>query len=153
VAALYLLLVIAFLSMMAVQQARLAEVNREISGRQKAYAEAQNIHQLLDTMQRQLDTKYSVLEVLRAVCELMPDTVKLNAYEFKKDDTVILKAQAQSASVGDEFISDLEKCPLFSKIAPGPMRTDALAGGLTKFDVVCTLKSAPATAGGTSLWH
>ncbi len=153
VAALYLLLVIAFLSMMAVQQARLSAVNAEISKRQKAFADAQNIHQLLETMQRQLDKKYSVLEVMRAVCELMPDTVKLNAYSFKKDDTVVLKAQAQSATVGDEFISQLEKCPLFSKIAPGPMRTDAIAGGLTKFDVVCTLKSAPAAPAGNSVWH
>jgi hypothetical protein len=150
----YVLVLSAFLVFLGVHEARLSQVKTEIKNRQKPYDDARQLHSLLVTMQKQLDMKYSTLEVMREVCQLMPETVKLNGFSFKKDDAVTLKAQAQSATVATEFISKLEQSALFSKISPGNMRTDPSAGGLTKFDVVCTLKSAatvPAT--GRAPWH
>ncbi len=150
----YVLVLSAFLVFLGIHEARLSRVKTEIKNRQKPYDDARQLHSLLVTMQKQLDMKYSTLEVMREVCQLMPETVKLNGFSFKKDDAVTLKAQAQAATVATEFISKLEQSALFSKISPGNMRTDPSAGGLTKFDVVCTLKSAatvPAT--GRAPWH
>ena len=153
-AVLYVLFLSAFLVLMGVQQARLSRVKSEVKSRQKQYDDARQLHSLLVTMQKQLDTKYSVLEIMRSVSQLMPENVKLNGFTFKKDEKVTLKAQAQSATVATEFISRLEQCSLFSKISPGNMRTDPNAGGLTKFDVDCTLKSAsPLPATGKVPWH
>ena len=94
----------------------------------------------LVTMRKQLDTKYSALEVLREITTLMPEGVRLSEFAFKKDQTVGLKGQAPSAAVSDDFPSKLEKSELFSKVTPNRSSTEA--GGLTKFDLVCTLKTA-----------
>jgi hypothetical protein len=102
-------------------------------------------------MQKQLDTKFSALEVLREVAVEMPENVKLNGFTFKKDESVTLRAQAQTATLATEFISRLEKqTEMFSKVNAGSMRTEP-GTGLTKFDVVCNLKSAAAvpTTGGS----
>jgi len=128
-------------TLVAVQKARLNGVGNRIRVLQAEYDNVRTLHKTLVAMQKQLDTKYSSLEVLRAVGVLMPDNVKLNGYTFKRDDTVTLRAQAQTAALATEFISRLEKCELFSKATSGSMRTEP-GSGLTKFDVVCTLKSA-----------
>jgi len=145
--AVYVVALIVFVTLMLVQQARLSGVERKIRGLSAQYDGARTLHKTLVAMQKQLDTKYSALEVLRAVSVLMPENVKLNGYNFKRDDTVTLRAQAQTSALATEFISRLEKCELFAKVAAGSMRSEP-ATGLTKFDVTCTLKSAalvPAT--------
>jgi hypothetical protein len=77
--------------------------------------------------------------VLREVSQLQPDQLKLSGFGFKKDQSVSLRGQATSAINANEFISRLEKCPLFSAVKTVSVRTE---GGLTKFEVVCTLASA-----------
>jgi len=80
---------------------------------------------------------------------LLPENVKFNGFTFKKDESVTLRAQAQSAALTHDYISRLEKSQLFSKVTTGAERTEP-GSGLTKFDVVCTLKSAapvPVTGG------
>jgi hypothetical protein len=149
----YLLGLAVFLSLMGVQQSRLNRVKAEIAQNQKAFNDTRELQRLLLTMQKQLDTEYSALEVLREVSVVMPENVKLNGFTFKKDQTVTLKAQAESAAIANDFISELERCRLFSRIAPGQMRTDPGAGGLTKFDVVCTLKSAAPVPVGKTIWR
>jgi Tfp pilus assembly PilM family ATPase len=152
--AIYLLGLAVFLSLMGVRQSRLNEVKAKIAQSQKALNDARELNRLVVAMQKQLDTKYSALEVLRAVSDVMPENVKLNGFTFKRDLTVGLKAQAQSAAIANDFISRLERCALFSKVALVQMRTDLpAAGGLTKFDVACTLKSASPVPGGSTIWH
>jgi hypothetical protein len=148
--AVYVLALAVFLTMVAVQKARVTGVEKKIKALQTQFESAKTLHKTLVTMQKQLDTKYSSLETLREAGMLMPDNVKLNGFSFKRDDTVTLRAQAQTAALATEFISRLEKSELFSKVTPGSMRSDP-GTGLTKFDVVCTLKSAaPAPARGGS---
>ena len=97
-------------------------------------------------MRKQLDTQSSALEVLREITVRMPEGVKLNYFNFKKDQTVTLKGQSPSAAIALDFQSRLEQCELFSKITAGQSRTEA--GGLTKFDLICTLKTT--TGAGTA---
>jgi hypothetical protein len=139
--AIYVLALLVFLAMMGVKRAQLSKVDAEIAQRQGPFKTARDLHMTLVAMQKQLDTKYSSLEVLRAVSMLMPDNVKLNGFTYKKNESVTLRAQAQSAGMATDFISRLEKCELFSKVSTGQMRTEP-GSGLTKFDVVCTLNSA-----------
>ena len=151
VGAVYLLALLAFVTLVLWQKARVGGVESKIKSLQTEYNNDRTLHKTLVAMQKQLDTKYSALEVLRAVGALMPDNVKLNGYTFKRDDSVTLRAQAQTATLATDFISRLEKCELFSKVTPGSMRSEP-GTGLTKFDVVCTLKSAaPVPARGGSL--
>jgi hypothetical protein len=138
----YVLGLLAFLSAMGLRQSQLNKLNTEVAGLQGEFKESRELHKMLVAMQKQLDTKYAPLEVLRAVAMLLPESVKLSGFNFKKDESVTLRAQAQSASVANELISRLEKCDLFSKVVlSGQMRSDP-GSGLTKFDAVCTLKSA-----------
>jgi type II secretory pathway component PulL len=139
--AVYLLALVVFLTMMGAQKARLNSLQMEARNLEPKFKEARELQKTLLAMERQLDTKYSVLEVLREVSVLLPDGVKFNGFTFKKDDTIVLRAQAQSGVIATDFISRLEKSELFAKVTPGQMRGDP-ATGLTRFDVTCSLKSA-----------
>lgn len=141
--ALYVLALVVFLTLMGIQKARLNGLQAEAQRLQPAFREARELQKTLMALERQLDTKYSVLEVLREISVQLPDGVKLNGFTFKKDDTVVLRAQAQSAVIATDFISRLEKSELFSRVTPGQLRGEP-ATGLTRFDVTCSLKSATA---------
>ena len=95
-------------------------------------------------MSKQLDLKYSALEVLRGVAVLLPDNVKLTSFVYKKDQAVTIKGQAPTATLALDFQSRLEKCDLFSKVVAERSATEA--SGLTKFSLTCTLKTAAAAA-------
>jgi hypothetical protein len=136
----YALALAIFLTLLAVKASQLHRVERDVKSLQPGFMQARQTQSELVTMRKQLDMKYSVLEVLREVTALLPDGVRLSEFAFKKDQTVGLKGQAPSAAVSDDFLSKLEKGELFSKITPNRSSTEA--GGLTKFDLVCTLKTA-----------
>jgi type II secretory pathway component PulL len=142
--ALYLLIMAVFLSLMAVRRAQLRQVQTQIREATPLYQDARGLHGQLLAMQRQLDTKQSALELLREVSTRMPDNLKLNAFQFRATQTVTLRGQAQSPNTIYEFEDRLRQTGLFSEIKEaGPLRTGG-AGGLTTFDIVCTLK--PSTA-------
>ncbi|MEI6085652.1 MAG: pilus assembly protein PilM [Verrucomicrobiota bacterium] len=140
-AALYVLAVLSFLTFMAIRQAQLSRLQSEIKKLEPQFTKARELNRTLITMQKQLDTKYSVLEVLREVTQLLPENVKFNGFSFKKDETVVVRGQAQSAGFATDYISRLEHSPMFAKVVPGNMRSEP-GSGLTKFDVTCTLKSS-----------
>jgi hypothetical protein len=152
----YVLALAVFLTMMGVQKARLTNVEAKIKGLQAEYDGARALKKTLDAMQRQLDTKYSALELLWVVDDLRPENVKLSGFNFKRDDTVTLRASAQTAALMTEYVGRLEKCELFSKVVQGASRTEP-GSGLTKFDVTCTLKTAvpisARTVGGGGTWR
>jgi type II secretory pathway component PulL len=136
----YAIALVVFLSLLAVKRAHLHRVDNEVRNEQPEFLKARGLQSELIAMGKQLDTKSSALEVLRDVSMRLPDNVKLNYFQYKKDQTVTLKAQAPSAAVALDFQSRLEKGDLFSKVTSGTSRTEA--GGLTKFDLTCTLKTA-----------
>jgi Tfp pilus assembly PilM family ATPase len=142
----YALALAAFLTLLTVKHARLTRVTREINARQAAFISARELQGQLIAMRNQLDTKFSALEVLREITMRMPKDMQLNSFVFKKDLTLSLKGQAPSGAVALDFQSRLQQSDLFSKVSG---RSDAV-GGLTKFDLTCTLKTAagPGAAGG-----
>jgi len=137
----YALALAVFLTFLGFRKAHLHRVENEISHLQGEYRDTRELQSTLVALRKQLDTSSSALEVMREVATRLPDNVKLNYFQFKKDQTVALKAQAPSAALALDFQSRLEKSPLFSKVVSPTMRTEP-ATGLTKFDVTCTLKSA-----------
>ena len=136
---LYVLALAVFLTMLGVKRAQLNRVAREIQSRQGDFNTARQLQGELIAMRKQLDTKYSALEVLREITVRMPKDMQLSSFSFKKDMTVSLKGQAPAAGIALDFQSRLEQCELFAKVTAG--RSDT-AGGLTKFDLTCTLKTA-----------
>lgn len=141
VGAVYVLVVLGFVGLMAIQRAKLRKLNAEVSALQPKAVKAKKTREELLAMKKQLDTKYSALEVLREVSVALPDGVKLNSFQFKKDLTVTVRGQAQGNNQVIEFTGNLEKSPLFGNIKPGQIVTPP-GGGLTRFDITCTLKSA-----------
>lgn len=144
----YLFVLIVLLLAMEFRKSQLRKTEAQVQGLRPQYAAARQLRNELVAMQKQLDTQYSALEVLREVTTLMPDNLKLNAFIFRRDQSVTLRGQAQSATAAIDFQSRLEKSPLFSKVAAGQIRADPGAGGLTRFDIICTLNSATGAQGG-----
>ena len=142
----YALALAVFLGLLAVKNAQLNRVTREVKSRQGDFAAARQLQGELIAMRNQLDTKSSALEVLREITVRMPKDMQLNSFVFKKDLTLSLKGQAPTGAIALDFQSRLQQCDLFSKVSG---RSDTV-GGLTKFDLTCTLKTAggPGTAVG-----
>ncbi len=138
--AVYALALAAFLTLLGIKKAQLHRIENEVRNSQEAFNSARQRQSELVAMRKQLDMKFSALEVLREITVRMPESMRLNEFVFKKDQTVTLRGQAPSAAIAIDFQSRLEQCDLFSKITPGQSRTEG--GGLTKFDLVCTLKTA-----------
>ncbi len=138
----YLVALGAFAALLTARRAHKNKVDAEIKQLTPSYDAARRLYEELVAMQHQLDTKSSALEVLRQTSILMPDSLKLTQFQFKKDatqTTLTLKGQAQSATLVNDFIGQLEKCELFAKVTPGQMRSEP--SGLTRFDILCTLKT------------
>jgi Tfp pilus assembly protein PilN len=140
---LYVIAAALFLTLVAVRRSQTASVLKDIAGLKPSYDAARALNSELAMMRRQLDTKYSALESLREVSVQMPQGVKLNTFVFKKDNSVTLRGQAPTSATAVDFISRLEHSDLFSNVKTITVRTEP--SGLTRFDVLCTLKSAPAT--------
>jgi hypothetical protein len=141
----YALALAVFLTLLGVKTARLHRLENETKSVQNKFTAARQLQNEMLAMRKQLDTKFSALEVLREITVRMAEGMRLNEFAFKKDQTVGLKGQAPSAAIAIDFQSRLEQCELFSKVIANRSSTEA--GGLTKFDLVCTLKTAgPGTA-------
>ena len=128
-----------FLTFLVLRNSRLYRLDNEINKRQAEFHKAKSLQSELLAMSKQLDMKYSALEVLRQVAVLLPDNVKLTSFVYKKDLAVTIKGQAPTPALALDFQSRLEKCDLFSKVEAERSATEA--GGLTKFGLTCTLKS------------
>jgi hypothetical protein len=139
-AVVYAMALAVFGAFLMVRNSHLHRVNNEINGRQAEFHKAKGLQSELLAMTKQLDLKYSALEVLRQVAVLLPDSVKLTSFVYKKDQAITIKGQAPTAALALDFQSRLEKCDLFSKVAPERSATEA--SGLTKFGLTCTLQTA-----------
>ncbi|HTS16733.1 MAG TPA: pilus assembly protein PilM [Verrucomicrobiae bacterium] len=136
----YAMALAVFLSFLIARNSHLHRVESDINNRQAQFQRAKELQSALLAMSKQLDTKYSALEVLREVSMLLPDNVKLTSFVYKKDQTVTIKGQAPTTALYLDFESRLEKSDFFSKVAPERYAADP--SGLTKFGLTCTLKSA-----------
>jgi type II secretory pathway component PulL len=145
-AAVYVVALAVFGVVLIWRRAQLNGVRTEISRLQPEFRRARDTHNEMMAMQRQLDTKYSALEVLREVSGQLADPVKLSAFVFKKDQKVTLRGQAQTAGAALEYVDRLQKCELFAGVKTVSMSTPA-AGGLTKFEVDCRLQTATPNTG------
>lgn len=149
-AVLYLGLLAAFGTVLAVRQTQLRQVRAEIKRLDPAFRSARALHSEMLTMRKQMDTKYSALEILRDVAVRRPDNVQINAFLFRKDQQLVIRGQAQTSALALEFISRLEQSELFAAVKTQSMNTPP-GGGLTKFEAVCTIKSAATT--GAPTWR
>jgi Tfp pilus assembly protein PilN len=137
----YLIALVGFLSFMAWKRSQSAELDRQIRDIKPAHESARRVEAQLRTMQRQLDRRFSSLEVMREATSRLPGNVKLNLFVYKKDRASLsMRGQAQSADSIYDFVKRLEESDLFAKVEPGQIRTDPR--GLTQFEILCTLKTA-----------
>jgi Tfp pilus assembly PilM family ATPase len=142
VAVAYALALAVFLTFLTARNSHLSRVTKAINDRQAEFHRAKALQSELLAMTKQLDTKHSALEVLREVSVLLPENVKLTSFVYKKDQNITLKGQAPTATLALDYQSRLEKSDLFSKVVAERSATEA--GGLTKFGLTCTLKTAAA---------
>ncbi|MGD0016246.1 MAG: pilus assembly protein PilM [Verrucomicrobiia bacterium] len=147
-AALYLAALAIFLTVLALRKTELRNLRNQVGSKQNQYADARQLHSELVAMQKQLDTKYSALAVLREASVLKPDGLTFNSFTFRKDQTLTLRGQAQSANTVNDFIGQMEKCALFYSVKTVSERTES-GSGLTRFEILCNLQ--PAASGITSV--
>jgi Tfp pilus assembly protein PilN len=139
----YVLAVAVFFIFVGVRKAQISRLDRKIEALTPAYTEARQLQDVVHEISRQLDRTYSALEMLREVSVAMPQGMTLNAFVFKRDQNLTLRGTAQSAANVYEFTDRLKNSPLFSAVEPRNVRTEeARAGGLTRFEIVCTVKTA-----------
>jgi len=143
----YLAGVAVFGAVLAIERAEQHRLATESARLQPQFVAARKLRDTLSAMQVQLDVKFSSLEVLREISKLMPDSLKLTDFVFLKNQTVTLRGMTSAPEQATEFIGRMENSPMFSKVKTISMPTQ---GGLTRFDVICTLQSATTlpTAGG-----
>jgi hypothetical protein len=139
VAGVYALALLGYGAAALKQSWQLKAVERDIKAHQPQYGEARAARNALQMLQSRLDTEQTALEVLREATLLLPEGVRLISFTFKKSDRVTLRGETPSAAQASEFIGRLERCPLFSSAKTVSMPTTP--EGLTKFEVVCTLKA------------
>jgi len=120
------------------QSWQLNDLAAQIRALQKPFAEARAVRNTMQMLEERLDTQQTALEVLREVTVLLPNNVRLIGFNFKKGQSVVLRGETGSAALASEYIGRLERCPLFSAAKTVSMPTTP--EGLTKFEVVCTLK-------------
>jgi len=142
VAVVYALALLGYGAAALKQSWHLGAIERDIKAHQAQFGEARTARNALQMLQGRLDTEQTALEVLREATVLLPANVRLNGFNFKKSDRVTLRGETASAALASEFIGRLERCPLFSKVKTVSMPTTP--EGLTKFEVVCTLKTVGA---------
>jgi type II secretory pathway component PulL len=147
-AVVYLVALVMFLILLALRRAELRNLQNQIGSQQKPYAEARQLHTKLVAMQKQLDTNYSALEILREVSVLKPDGLSFTSLVFRKDQTLTLRGQAPSANTVNDFIGRMEKCALFFNVKTLSERTES-GTGLTRFEILCSLQ--PAGGGATTV--
>lgn len=147
-AAVYVVALAVFVWRLEASRSRTNAISTEIKNLDGEYVRARQLRGELVAMQQQLDQKYSVLEVLREVATDMPETMKLNQFVFRKDGQVTIRGQAPSSQSIYDFIGRMKKSDLFSEVKPISVPTGA--GGLTRFEIVCTLKTAAGGAAGNS---
>jgi hypothetical protein len=134
---------------MGLRRTQVRQVRNQVAKVQPDFEATKQLRDELIAMQNQMYTKNSALEVLREVSSLLPENLKLSGFDYRKDQLVKLRGSAQSVNAANDFISRLERCPLFSGVKlPSPVRSDP--GGLTRFDIICTLKTA---GGGAAPTH
>jgi type II secretory pathway component PulL len=141
----YLLGFTAFALVRQLRKAQVDTLQAQIGGLEPEYRASRQLHSELVAMQKQLDTKYSSLDVLREISMLMSANIKLDTFSFRRDETVVLKGQANSAEAVYDLISRIEQCELFSEVKTPGVKTQ---GSLTKFELVATLRSAAGREGG-----
>lgn len=142
VAGVYALALLGYSAAATKQSLQLNAIERDIKAHQPQFGEARTARNALQMLQSRLDTEQTALEVLREATMLLPANVRLNGFNFKKSDRVTLRGETASAALASEFIGRLERSPLFSSVKTVSMPTTP--EGLTKFEVVCTLKSVGA---------
>ncbi len=145
VGAIYLVGFAGFAAMRLLRQRQVESLRTQIRGLEPDYQAARQLRSELVAMQKQLDTKYSSLDVLREVSALMSTNIKLDSFSFRRDETVVLKGQANSAQAVYDLIRSMEQCELFSEVKTAAVKTQA---SLTKFELVATLRSAATRAEG-----
>lgn len=145
IAALYALALAAYAAASVRQSWRLSQLADQIRALQPQFSEAWQARQALQTLEARLDTQQTALEVLREITLLLPENVRLTNFSFKKGQSVTLRGETTSAALASEFIGRLERCPLFS--AAKTVSMPSTPEGLTKFEVVCTLKPVGSLAG------
>ncbi|MBM3861173.1 MAG: hypothetical protein FJ395_16215 [Verrucomicrobia bacterium] len=144
-AGLYALALLAYAAASVTQSWRLNELAQEMKAIQTPFSEARTARNALQMLESRLDTEQTALESLREITLLLPDNVRLVGFTFKKGQSVTLRGETASAALASEFIGRLERCPVFAGAKTVSMPTTP--EGLTKFEVVCTLKPIGTIAG------
>ncbi|MBN1587246.1 MAG: pilus assembly protein PilM [Candidatus Omnitrophica bacterium] len=99
----------------------------------------------LEIVKDHLEQRGQILQVIQELQQLTPAAVRWKELSFTKGKEVSFKASSTEMSVVFDFVSQLEKSPLFSAVeAKRVSRQRVEREDLTAFEVVCELSNAEA---------
>jgi hypothetical protein len=148
----YLVGLVIFLSMLTLKGNELNKLLAEERQLKPAYNDALKLHAEYLAVTRQLDDKFSALELLHEASVRLPGDIELNLFALKtekvesKDRKVLrVRGRAKSFDSIHAYIGNLQKCEQFEKVEPGKFLTQP--DGWTSFDITCLLVTVTAAGG------
>lgn len=101
-------------------------------------------------IQSYMDRSFAPLEVLREVCEILPEGITFSSLRYRREDSrVAVEASATSTALVYEFKQNVDKDELFaeSQLTRGPTSNTRTGGA--EFELTMLLNTPPAEEGGT----
>lgn len=98
------------------QKKMLVRAQAEMNSLQEQVASVRELRQQVEWLTQYSDRSYSVLECLRDVAEKLPAGVDITSFSFNKASQVNLRGECGSDGPINDFISALEKSPLYTSV-------------------------------------
>lgn len=145
-AALWLLALGAFFTVLNVRRAQLAELEGRVAELEKPAAEVRRLRTKVMDFAAYADRSRSALECLRAVSEALPPGVELNSFIYRKGVSLTLRGEAEDSERIYEFTHGLEESGLFDDLKSDGINTKTGQGGPARYTFGITA-SLPGTGG------
>lgn len=116
--ALWLVVVVIFSIFFSTRKSRIVALRERALALEGPASEVQLVIQKIDEMKQFSDRRYSAIECLREVSEVLPPGVDLTSFLYKKGKEISLKGETSPTSVNlvYDFFNDMEESPLFEGI-------------------------------------
>ncbi len=136
----WLVALLAFFGLLRREQTRIADLRSHVLALEEPASEVRAWARKKRALETYADRSHSVLEALRAIVVLLPETVMLTSFQYRKGGALNLRGTAPRPEAIYDFFQALEESRFFVSIEPGHVRdrTDR-SGPVSEFNLTATL--------------
>ena len=126
--------------MFKMQNGAYAQLQNEYTELNTAAKRVKEIQANVDSLKQYANRSHSSLEVLREITVLLPQSVDLTSYTYRKGKQIVLRGNAESESPIFSFIEAMEKADLFVEVKTEGIASKRIRGrAITEFKIVAIL--------------